>query len=115
MSEQRYPLNTNEVEWTDPTVDYYPAGVKEKILWENPDTGAIIALIKYPAGSTTIAHTHTEANEAVYGLTGEVEDQEGNRVSYTGIFGVAPKGVEHSRGGKFTQDTVLLISWDGPR
>jgi len=50
MSERTYPLNTNQVEWADPTVSYYPSGVKEKILWQNTETGAIIALIKYPAG-----------------------------------------------------------------
>jgi quercetin dioxygenase-like cupin family protein len=115
MSEQTYPIKTDEVEWTDPTVSFYPAGVKEKILWENPETGAIIALIKYPAGSMGIAHTHPEANEAGYALEGEVEDQDGNRISYKGLFSVNPKGVEHSGGVKFTKDSVILLSWDGPR
>jgi quercetin dioxygenase-like cupin family protein len=119
MRERTYPLNTDEVEWTDPIVSCYPEGVKEKILWENPDTGAITALIKYPAGSGSITHTHPEANETGYVLEGEGEDQDGNRIPMKGIFVFTPKGVEHSGGegvyGKYSKDTVILLSWDGPR
>ena len=115
MSERTYPINTDEIEWTDPTVSgYYPAGVKEKILWENPETGAVIALIKYPAGSIAIAHTHPKANESSYYLDGELIYQ-GNPMPVKGWFGVNPKGVEHGGGTNFTKDTIVLLSWDGPR
>ncbi len=115
MSRRTYPIDTAKIAWANPTVSHYPAGVKEKILWENPETGAIIALIRYPAGSRGIPHTHPKANEAGYAFEGEVADQKGNRVSYTGLFSVTPKGVEHSGGVTFTKDTIILLSWDGPR
>jgi len=109
MASRKYPLDTNKATWENPTVDVYPLGVKEKILWENPETGATIIMIKYPEGVVGRNHTHTKSNEAGYYLQGEVEGQ-----NVTGLFGVNPKGVEHGKA-RFTKETTVILSYDGPR
>jgi len=49
----------------------------------------------------------------VFGLEGEYEDKEGNRISLKGRFPYVPKGVKHDAT-KFTKESVLLFFWDGP-
>ena len=119
MSEQSYPLDTNQVEWEDPRLlrDIYPTGVMQKVLWEDKKTGATIMMTKYPAGPGSEAHTHPKANEAFYILYGEGEDSEGNRRTAKGWFNYIPKGVKHggTAGWKYTKETVIIQFFDGPR
>ena len=55
-------LNFNEIEWEDTPRGYYLTDVKQKVLWEDPKTGATLALVKFPKGVADKIHSHPEAN-----------------------------------------------------
>jgi len=98
----------------EPSARLLSTGVKQKVLWRDEGTGAMVALIRYPVGTLTKAHSHPEANQLQFGLEGEMEIQ-GNRFPVKGLFQITPKGVKHGGAGeKFTKDVVLLTYWDGP-
>ena len=87
----------------------YP-GVELKILHRNEATGGIIALRKFHAGQTIPAHTHPEANEWAWILSGEWEEA---GVGYqSGTLFHAPKGVTH--GPHFAKSEVVSLTvFDG--
>ena len=51
----------------------YP-GVELMVLQKRSDTGGVVVLRKFHAGVTVPAHTHPVANESVYILSGEWEE-----------------------------------------
>jgi quercetin dioxygenase-like cupin family protein len=69
------------------------AGVELMVLHKSPTTGGVTVLRKFKAGVTVPAHTHPEANETAYVLSGEWEE---SGVTYTtGTLFFAPKGERH--------------------
>jgi quercetin dioxygenase-like cupin family protein len=88
----------------------YP-GVELLILHKVPATGGVTVLRKFLAGTAVPAHTHPDANESVYILSGEWEE---SGVTYgPGAFFFAPKGVQH--GPHFAKSEVIsLTQFDGP-
>jgi quercetin dioxygenase-like cupin family protein len=71
------------------------AGVELMVLHKNPDTSGVVGLRKFKAGHTIPAHTHPDANEWAYVLSGEWQESD---MTYTaGTLFFATKGVRHGR------------------
>ena len=88
----------------------YP-GVELMVLQKQADTGGVVVLRKFAAGSTIPAHTHPVANEWAYVLSGEWEESD---VVYTaGTLFYAPKGVRHGPHLARTE-VISLTIFDGP-
>src|SRR5436190_22321645 len=67
-------------------------GVELMVLHKNETTGGVVVLRKFKAGFTIPAHTHPEANEWAYVLSGEWEEA---GVTYmNGALFFAVKGVQ---------------------
>ncbi len=88
----------------------YP-GVDLLVLHTDEATGGMTVLRKFAAGITVPAHIHPQADESVYILSGQWEE---NGVVYEpGSFFHAPKGEKH--GPHFAKTEVIsLTSFDGP-
>ena len=88
----------------------YP-GVELLVLHKNESTGGVTVLRKFHAGVTVPAHTHPQANESVYVLSGEWE--ESGVVHGPGSFFFAPRGQQH--GPHLARTEVLSLTvFDGP-
>lgn len=86
-------------------------GVEILVLHKNEMTGGVTILRKFAKGVTVPAHTHPDANESAYVLSGEWEE---SGVTYTeGAFFFAPKGVKHGPHVAKTE-VVSLTVFDGP-
>jgi quercetin dioxygenase-like cupin family protein len=86
-------------------------GVELMILHQHERTGGVVVLRKFNAGYTIPAHTHPEANEWAYVLSGEWEE---SGVAHTvGTLFFAPKGVRH--GPHVARSEVISLTiFDGP-
>jgi quercetin dioxygenase-like cupin family protein len=88
----------------------YP-GVELLILHRNDQTGGVTALRKFAAGTTVPVHTHPQANESAYILSGQWEE---SGILYTaGTFFFAPRGEQHGPHVAKTE-VVSLTQFDGP-
>lgn len=88
----------------------YP-GVELMVLHKNEITGGVVVLRKFKAGHTIPAHTHPDANEWAYVLSGEWEESD---VTYApGTLFHAPKGVRHGPHVARTE-VISLTIFDGP-
>jgi quercetin dioxygenase-like cupin family protein len=86
-------------------------GVELMALHKNETTGGVVVLRKFKAGFTIPAHTHPEANEWAYVLSGEWEE---SGVIYTaGTLFHAPKGIRHGPHIARTE-VISLTTFDGP-
>jgi quercetin dioxygenase-like cupin family protein len=86
-------------------------GVELMVLHKNETTVGVVVLRKFKAGSTVPAHTHPDANEWAYVLTGEWQESD---VTYSsGTLFHAPKGVRHGPHIARTE-VVSLTTFDGP-
>jgi len=87
------------------------AGVELMVLHKNPDTGGVVVLRKFAAGTTVPAHTHPLANEWAYVLSGEWH--ESGAIYTNGALFYAPKGVQH--GPHVAHGEVISLTiFDGP-
>src|SRR5687767_8107146 len=69
------------------------AGVELMILHKNEQTGGLTVLRKFKEGTTVPAHTHPQASEFVYILSGEWVEEE--KTYGPGSFFFAPRGQKH--------------------
>jgi quercetin dioxygenase-like cupin family protein len=92
----------------------YLTNVKEKMLWRNDKTSAMMLLTKTPVGISSAAHNHPDANQWVMGVSGEVETSTGKRHTIEGAFSFVPKGVLHGAR-KVTKKSLAYVYFDGPR
>lgn len=106
-------VDAKTLEWEDPPRGYYLTDVKQKVLWEDEETGAMTVLVKCPPGVADKIHSHPEANQSVYGLSGEIELGNGSKIPVEGLFAHYPKG-ELDGATMCTQESVFLFYWDGP-
>lgn len=88
----------------------YP-GVELLVLHRNEATGGVVVLRKFSAGATVPAHTHAQANEFAYVLSGEWEESE--TVYPPGTFFFAPRGARHGPHIARTE-VISLTVFDGP-
>jgi quercetin dioxygenase-like cupin family protein len=86
-------------------------GVELMILHKHGDTGGAVVLRKFKSGHTIPAHTHPNANEWAYVLSGEWE--ESDRTYTNGALFFAPKGVQHGPHVARTE-VISLTVFDGP-
>ena|SRR5882724_7995235 len=85
-------------------------GVELMILHTHENTGGVVVLRKFKAGYTIPAHTHPDANEWAYVLSGEWEESD---IVYTaGSLFFAPKGVRHGPHVARTE-VISLTIFDG--
>ena len=86
-------------------------GVELMVLHKHEPTGGVVVLRKFKAGHTIPAHTHPDANEWAYVLSGEWDE---SGVTYTaGALFFAPKGVRH--GPHVARSEVISLTvFDGP-
>ena len=86
-------------------------GVELMILHKSESTGGIVVLRKFKAGHTIPAHTHPDANEWAYVLSGDWE--ESGVIYTTGALFFASKGVRHGQHVARTE-VISLTTFDGP-
>jgi 2,4'-dihydroxyacetophenone dioxygenase len=101
------------LEWEEPPRGYYLTNVKQKVLWEDEKTGAMVALVRFPVGVADKVHAHPEANQFFYGLSGEIEQGDGSKAPIEGVFIHFSKGEKHGAT-KFSEEATVLFYWDGP-
>jgi quercetin dioxygenase-like cupin family protein len=87
------------------------AGVELMVLHKNETAGGVVVLRKFKAGHTIPAHTHPDANEWAYVLSGEWD--ESGVIYTTGTLFFAPKGVRHGPHVAKTE-VISLTLFDGP-
>ena len=86
-------------------------GVELMILQKHENSGGVVVLRKFKAGYTIPAHTHPDANEWAYVLSGEWEESD---IVYTaGSLFFAPKGVRHGPH-VARKEVISLTIFDGP-
>ena len=89
--------NTHTMNWKDPPKDAYLTDVKEKVLWQDEQTGACFVLFQWPVGILDERHKHPDANQYIFGLDGEIEGPAGQHMPINGMFMMIPKGTVHGR------------------
>jgi quercetin dioxygenase-like cupin family protein len=104
-----FPYITNPSEKTWQPGPY--EGVELMVLHKNDVTGGVTVLRKFKSGRTIPAHTHPDANEWAYLLSGEWVESD---LTYTaGTLFFAPKGVRHGPHIARTE-VISLTIFDGP-
>jgi hypothetical protein len=63
--------------WHDIPEGWALLPVKEKILWQNEETGAMAVLQRIPVGLVETPHYHPDGNHFIYGISGDVETPSG--------------------------------------
>jgi len=102
-----YVALTTDKKWQPGPYD----GVELMVLHKNEITGGVVVLRKFKAGCAVPAHTHPDANEWAYVLSGEWKE---SGVTYAvGTLFHAPKGVRHGPHIARTE-VVSLTIFDGP-
>ena len=103
----------DKMEWEDTPRGYYLTDVKQKTIYIDEKTGATLALIKYPPGVADKLHTHPEANQFFFPLSGEVEMKDGSMfIPKADGVQIQFKGEKHGRT-NFTKETIVYVYWDG--
>lgn len=86
-------------------------GVELLVLHKHDYTGGVVVLRKFKAGHTIPAHTHPDANEWAYVLSGDWEE---SGVTYApGTLFFAPKGIRHGPH-VARMEVISLTIFDGP-
>jgi quercetin dioxygenase-like cupin family protein len=108
-------LRLEDIEWEDPPRGYYLTDVKQKVLWEDKETGATLALVKFPVGVADKIHSHPEATQITIGLSGEMlmpPDNKPMKIEPNMVV-TATKGGKHGAS-HVTKESIVLFFWDGP-
>ena len=100
--------------WKNPPTGYYITPVKEKILWTDKETGAIVTLMKFSPGILDKKHKHPKANQWCFWIKGKLKEGDGPEVNAEGILSYIPKGESHG-GTQIVEECLVLFHWDGPR
>ncbi|MGO4714614.1 cupin domain-containing protein [Bradyrhizobium sp. 2TAF24] len=89
------------------------AGVHEKMLWRNDETGASIALIRFDKGaSIPTPHLHA-SNQFMFCLQGHYEYTSTGVTLRAGSFYCNPKGNVHGPT-LAHEETIVVEMYDGP-
>ncbi len=102
-------LHTDDLEWVEKSL----AGLSQKMLWRDEETGASIALVRFERGSgIPTPHVHA-SNQFMYCLAGRYEYTETGNTLLPGSFYWNPKGSTH--GPTYAHETSILLEiYDGP-
>jgi anti-sigma factor ChrR (cupin superfamily) len=96
------PINVGQIDWTD-----VRAGVRRKVIWEDPAAGRSMQLVRFDPGAVLPAHRH-HGESLVFGIEGEITDDHGPTLP--GYFGCQPDGYAHSVSSE-NGATVLYYTW----
>lgn len=106
---QEILLQTGDLDWADKTL----AGLAQRMLWRDDETGASIALVRFLQGSgVPSVHAHA-SNQFMFCLQGRYTYTATGLTLTPGAFYWNPKGCLHGP----TQaegDSILLEFYDGP-
>jgi len=98
---------------TEKWLAFPTTGLRLYKLWENPETGASIAILDFPAGSgVPEKHVHA-SNQFMYCLEGEYEYTDSKLVLRPGSFYMNPKDHPHGPT-RAHKRSVLVEIYDGP-
>jgi hypothetical protein len=109
-----YIKKAADLEWKKPPTGYYLSDVREKILWTDPKTGALVSLMKWPPGPIDMKHKHPHANQWNFILSGKIKEKNGPVEDAAGVMGYCLKGESHG-GTIAVEECIVLFHWDGPR
>jgi len=99
-------LNTSDLAWSAEN-----SGISMKVLHQDESSGAMTAMTRLAAGSSIPAHRHTQADQTVFVVEGDLID---DGVSYgPGSFFVVKAGSPHGPHGT-SGGCVLLTTYSGP-
>jgi len=102
-------LQSEDMPWRPKSL----AGLHEKMLWRDEETGASIALIKFDQGvSIPVPHSHA-SNQFMFCLQGRYEYTATRVVLTPGCFYWNPKGNVHGPT-LAHEETIVVEIYDGP-
>jgi 2,4'-dihydroxyacetophenone dioxygenase len=102
-------LQTDDLDWVDKTL----AGLAQKMLWRDDETGASIALVRFEEGAGVPSpHAHA-SNQFMFCLQGRYRYVPTGVTLTRGSFYWNPKGAQHGPT-EAEEDSVLLEMYDGP-
>jgi 2,4'-dihydroxyacetophenone dioxygenase len=102
-------LQTDDLDWVDKTL----AGLSQKMLWRDDETGASIAIVKFEQGSGVPSpHAHA-SNQFMFCLRGRYRYVPTGVTLTPGSFYWNPKGAQHGPT-EALEESVLLEIYDGP-
>lgn len=102
-------VQSNDLEWVDKTL----AGLSQKVLWRNDETGASITLVRFLKGfGLPSRHSHA-SNQFMFCLSGRYTYVPTAITLTPGAFYWNPRGSLHGPT-LAEEDTVLLEIYDGP-
>jgi quercetin dioxygenase-like cupin family protein len=102
-------VQTGDLEFIDKTL----AGLSQKMLWRDEETGASIAIVRFLKGSGVPSpHSHA-SNQFMYCLQGRYTYVPTGVTLTPGSFYWNPKGCRHGPT-RAEEDSVLLEIYDGP-
>ncbi|MBX5439895.1 MAG: cupin domain-containing protein [Solirubrobacteraceae bacterium] len=102
-------LHVDDLEWIDKTL----AGLSQKMLWRDDETGASIALVRFKAGSGVPSRHAHASNQFMFCLSGRYTYLPTGITLTPGSFYWNPKGSLHGPT-RAEEDSVLLEVYDGP-
>ena len=76
-------VNCKEVKWD--RAPNFVNNIQRKVLWRDEKTGAMFVILRAPAGTylEQKPHNHPKANQFTLILSGEAENPDGSRVSFS--------------------------------
>lgn len=102
-------LQTDDLDWVDKTL----AGLAQKMLWRDEETGASIALVRFEQGAGVPSpHAHA-SNQFMFCLRGRYRYVPTGLTLTPGSFYWNPKGAQHGPT-EALEESVLLEIYDGP-
>lgn len=102
-------VQTEDLDWVDKTL----AGLSQKALWRDDDTGASITLVRFRQGSGIPSRHSHASNQFMFCLAGRYEYTATGIVLTPGSFYWNPRGCLHGPTIAH-EDSVLLEVYDGP-
>lgn len=102
-------LQSGDLDWIDKTL----AGLSQKMLWRNDETGASIALVRFRKGAGIPSRHSHASNQFMFCLQGRYTYVPTGLTLTPGSFYWNPKGSLHGPT-HAEEDTVLLEIYDGP-
>jgi 2,4'-dihydroxyacetophenone dioxygenase len=102
-------VNVNDLDWVDKTL----AGLAQKMLWRDDESGASIALVRFLTGSGVPSRHAHASNQFMFCISGAYRYTATGITLVPGTFYWNPKGCLHGPT-QALEDSILLEFYDGP-
>ena len=111
MSGELVAVDANAVSWRENPIEHIGRSFQIKRLFNDPDTGMGVVLLRYPAGLINPLHSHP-CGHGMYVL-------EGTLVTHRGTFGPGnfvwfPEGEQMEHGATAEENVVALFIYNKP-